>query len=71
MAIPKYVFLFFVVIFKQSQVRKSLFALNTFSISRFQSTYYLLLTCIYFSTQEINSGYPDSSSPNFSMSCLE
>jgi len=35
MAIPKYVFLFFVVIFKQSQVRKSLFALNTFSNQRF------------------------------------
>lgn len=30
MAIPKYVFLFFVVIFKQFLIQKSLFSLNTF-----------------------------------------
>ncbi len=33
MAIPKYAFLFFVVIYKQFQVRKSLFVLTAFSIS--------------------------------------
>jgi len=33
MAIPKYVFLFFVVTYKQFQVRKSLFVLAAFSKS--------------------------------------
>jgi hypothetical protein len=44
MAIPKYVFLFFVVIYKQFLVQKSLFSLNTFSTDHTLATDSLLYT---------------------------
>lgn len=44
MAIPKYVFLFFVVIFKQFLVQKSLFPLNTFSTYHTLAADWLLFT---------------------------
>lgn len=71
MAIPKYEFLFFVVMFKQFLGRKSLFTLTAFSIVCGLSIDYLLFIEFIFADISVKNGYIESSSPNFSMSCFE